>query len=309
MAQTRAPRADGGDRLGSISRLGPIQQAALAILTLAAAMFGHGARAEDITFAVISPHEYDLPVNFQPFNVFVQYGEWNDGAQQYNSAGNTVNGPGTHLYEGLSKYVHFWTWAAIPNVGFAYEIIEPEVRITGSNLSVSGFADPLTGPAIWIKPTKTSTFGIQNFLQIPIGGSQVTNHYWANYSSFFFDYQHPMFDITGDLGMVVRSNYHDGITPDIDEGTSFHTNIRVGYPNSSFVEPFLAVDWETTSPSHYGKGLGEVPGSGWSETAAGGGLRFTVSKTAWLNLHYSHTLAAHNTPQTDAGYLEFVYLW
>jgi len=35
------------------------------------------AHASDIPLAIIGPHEYDLPVDFKPFNVLVQYGDGN----------------------------------------------------------------------------------------------------------------------------------------------------------------------------------------------------------------------------------------
>jgi hypothetical protein len=294
-------------RIGSTFRRKRLpEHACLAVIAFTA--FTLPAWAEDITFAVIGPHEYDLPVDFKPFNVFVQYGEWNDGAQQYNSHGNTINGPGTHLFEGLSKYVHFWSMAAFPGMGFAYEVIEPEVRITGSHVKASGFADPLTGPAVWFKPTPQSTLGLQSFLQIPIGNSEVTNNYWANYTSIFFDYQHPYFTFTGNLGVVFRSNFHDGSNPEIDEGRSYHFNGRLGYNNPSLVEPFVGLDWEVNDPSRVIGGL-QIPNSGTEETAGGAGVMLKWAPSVSLTLRYSHSLQARNVPRTDAGYLKFVYLW
>lgn len=35
------------------------------------------ALAAALTFANIQPHEYELPVDYQPFNLLVQYGWWN----------------------------------------------------------------------------------------------------------------------------------------------------------------------------------------------------------------------------------------
>ena len=46
--------------------------------TALASLVATQAQASDITFAVIGPQEYNLPVNFaNPFNAFVQYGEYN----------------------------------------------------------------------------------------------------------------------------------------------------------------------------------------------------------------------------------------
>ena len=164
--------------------------AAAAVLGLAATP----ARADHITFAVIGPHEYDLPVDFQPFNVFVQYGDNNVGNLAFNNYGGIVHGNDDNSFVGLSKYVFFWCFPNITNIGFAYEVITPEVGVTGPGTGegVRGIGDTLTGPAMWFKPTPNSTLGVQNFLQVPVGMPRVTNGYWADYASIFFDAQWPM---------------------------------------------------------------------------------------------------------------------
>jgi hypothetical protein len=83
---------------------------------------------------------------------------------------------------GLTKYVHFWTFDKLPGVGFAYEYIQPEVRLTGPGLKASGFGDPLTGFAVWMKPSRNSTLGVQSFVSVPIGAHEVTNDFWASYT-------------------------------------------------------------------------------------------------------------------------------
>ena len=165
------------------------------------------ALADNITFAVIGPHEYDLPVDFKPFNVVVQYGENNTGNRAFNGYGNSVPGNYQNQFVGLSKYVFFWCFPGINDIGFAYEVITPEVGVTGpgTGSGVRGIADTLTGPAMWIKPTPNTTLGVQNFLQVPIGMQSVTNGYWANYASIFFDAQWPVASLTGNLGAVTRS--------------------------------------------------------------------------------------------------------
>lgn len=265
------------------------------------------AYASDITFAVIGPHEYALPVNFKPFNVFVQYGEFNSDGSAYDSHGNEVKGPGTHTWIGLSKYVHFWTFKSLPNVGFAYEVIEPEVRIEGNSLGVSGFADPLTGPAVWIKPSSNSTLGFQSFLQIPVGNSQVSNNYWANYSSMFWDWQLGKFNFDGDLGGVFRSTRHVTGAPDASMGTTVHMNARFAYQVTPLLEPFAALDWMDKGADQIG-GI-DVPGTDVQETALGAGIMFHFAPKISLTLRYSHGVDGKNTNVTDAGYLKFVYLF
>lgn len=38
------------------------------------------------TFDVISPYEYELPVGFEPFDVFVQHATYQDDRRQYDNA-------------------------------------------------------------------------------------------------------------------------------------------------------------------------------------------------------------------------------
>lgn len=285
----------------------------LATVCLAAAVGAVGAGpvwAEDITFAVIGPHEYDLPVNFKPFNVFVQYGEANFSSQAFDRNGQIVNAPHQQLAVGLSKYVHFWTFAEIPNVGFAYEVIVPEVHIqTDGARDVNGVGDTLTGPALWFKPTENTTLGFQSFFTAPIGTSQVTNNYFSNYSSIFYDYQGKWFDITGNTGGIFRTDRRGpGLTP-LQEGTTFHTNLRVGLKTNTVLEPFVGIDYDTTT-SNVDRTTGlAIPLSSHRDLAAGGGVMMTMSKDINLTLRYSRSIAGANTYLTNAGYLKFVYLF
>lgn len=278
-----------------------------AVMAIAAAP---SAQAEDITFAVIGPHEYELPVNFQPFNVFVQYGEFNGTSKQFDSSGHITNMPQQSLTEGLSKYVHFWTFAELPGIGFAYEVIVPEVSIgTSGGANISGFGDTLTGPAVWFKPSADSTIGFQSFFTAPIGTSQVTNHYFSNYSSIFYDYQAKAFDITGNTGAVFRTDQRGDGLVSIGEGTTFHTNLRVGLKTGTMIEPFAAIDFQTTSSSTVRATGITVPYSNSSDLALGGGLVFTLDPKINVTLRYSRSVAGINTPLTNAGYLKFVYLF
>jgi len=282
---------------------------------LAAAMAGllasHSAtKAEDITFAVIGPHEYDLPVNFQPFNVFVQYGEFQSSSQEFDSNGNVVYGPKQDLLVGLSKYVHFWTFSQLPGVGFAYEVIVPEVRVaTEGAPAADGIGDTLTGPAIWIKPTPDSTLGFQSFFTAPIGTEQVTNNYFSNNSSLFYDYQAKWFDITGNTGAVFRSDRRGpGLDP-LREGTTVFSNIRFGIKVPGPVEPFAGVDFGTTSGSYDLVTHTPVAFSNNHDLAVGAGVMLNMRKDISLTLRYSHSVAGQNTYETNAGYLKFVYLF
>lgn len=281
--------------------------AAAAFAALAFSPSG-SAQAADITFAVIGPREYELPVNFKPFDVFVQYGMINNQASTFTNTGRTIDGPGGNLLVGLSKYVHFFTLDALPNVGLAYEVIIPTVRIDVPGTHVGGIGDPLTGPAAWIKPTPESTLGVQSFMQFPVGTREVSNNYYANYSSVFFDYQWPAVSFTGNIGGVFRTDSTTSGAPDVSQGSTFHVNLRWGWKNSTSIEPFIAYDFQSTGVSRFvNTNITAIPAN--HETALGAGLMFTFSPTTSLTLRYSRGIDGRNVVRTDGGYLKFVYLW
>jgi hypothetical protein len=286
-----------------------VYRALAAVTGVAAILAAATAAADDITFAVIGPHEYDLPVNYQPFNALVQYGEWNDNHQSWGPSGNSTHGPGGSLYEGLTKYVYFFDIESIPDVGFAYEVIQPEVILTNVQPGVRGFGDTLTGPAVWFKPTPQSTLGFQNFVQLPIGERDVTSDAWGDLASIFFDYQWPVASITGDIGAVLRGREHISNAPDIDQSTAFHTNIRATWKTGYFIEPFLAFDWQTADHFHNAETGQVIPNSGANEVAFGGGLQFNISENSNFSFRYSHGVAGNNTTVTDAIYTRLQVTW
>ncbi len=265
------------------------------------------AYASSITFAVISPYEYDLPLKFKPFNVFVQYGEFQSDGTAFGPSGNSIAGPGTHTIVGLSKYVHFWTFKSLPQLGFAYEVILPEVNVYGNGVSASGIQGPLTGPAIWFKPSSNSTLGFQSFFQIPVGTSEVANRYWSNFSSIFYDVNFDNINIDGDAGTVFHTDQHMNGQPDTQIGQVWHANLRLAYHVSPMFQPFLAVDWQSVGSNHQ-NGV-ETPNSYSRELSAGGGLRMAFTPKISLALHYSTGVSGANTPVTQALYAEYIYLW
>ncbi len=268
------------------------------------------AAAADITFAVIGPHEYELPVNYEPFNAIVQYGEINSSSKFWNEQGHIDKGAGGALYEGLTKYVYFFDFKSIPNLGIAAEVIEPEVYVSDSSPHVSGLAGTIFGFALWTKPDKNSTFGVQSFGQAPDSTGKLTiGQTWNNLSSFLFDYQFKHFDVTGDLGIVFRTTQHVDNRPAVDQGNVFHLNLRAGWKVNPIVEPFVSVDW-TSANSNYDDNTGaEVPSSGTRETALGGGINVKLSEKAGFAVRYSRGVEGHNTTFTDAAYFKIYYVF
>lgn len=274
-------------------------------LLCCAAMAGGAAPAwaEDITFAVIGPQEYNLPVDYKPFTAIVAYGEYNNSLRQYDDHGHEVAGPDTDLFVSTTKFVRFFTIPGLRGVGFAAEYIQPIVHSSGRGFENSGIGDPLIGGAAWIKPTANSTLGFQTFASVPAGMDAVSGHAWANYSSFFADWQGRRVALTGDAGVIFRGDRDHGSAPRIDQGISYHVNLRASYRPGGPLEPFVAFDWQKNDRSLYAHGLGIASPAG-HDTALGAGTMIALSKKTSLTLRYSRSIDGRNVPITNAAYVK-----
>lgn len=256
------------------------------------------------TFDVIGPHEYELPVGFKPFNVFVQYAYVQRDSRVFDSSGDRHDGNSAQRIVGLSKYVHFWSPESAPNIGLAWEYIQPEIGIRNSKAAdpddrqVSGFGDPITGAAIWYKPSENSTFGFQTFVQVPVGDEDVSDTNWKNLSSFLWYVKFgESLGWTADAGAVFQGRKTDGTRP----GITWHTNHRLGWRVNSWFEPFLAADYEHTSardglPRSYG-------------LDGGLGVMFHTYDNQSIALRYSQGLRGENRAVNNSLNLKYVYAW
>lgn len=256
------------------------------------------------TFDVIGPHEYELPVDFKPFNVFVQYAYVQNNKETFNAAGDKVKGNGSQTIVGMSKYVRFWTPESNPRIGLAYEVIVPQIGVRNHSATnsadrhSSGIGDPLTGFAIWMKPSASSTFGFQSFLQVPVGDSRVSDTNWKNLSSFLWDVRlTDKLGWTADAGMVFQSEKTDGTRP----GNTFHTNHRLGYRVTGLLEPFVALDYESTSGRNGNPSARALDG--------GLGMMFHTFDNQSITLRYSASIDGKNHAANNSLNLKYAYVW
>lgn len=271
---------------------------------IAAALLAHaGASVAQTTFDVIGPREYELPVDFKPFNVFVQYATIQDNDRVFDANGDKVDGSGSQLISGLSKYVRFWTPESNRKIGVAWEVIVPEVAIRNrqapeGDRHVSGLGDPLTGFAIWYKARPNLTLGFQSFLQVPVGTDRISDTNWKNLSSLFWDWRiGDKFGWTGDAGFVWQGTRDDGFKP----AMSWHQNHRFAYRANRRLEPFLALDHER-SGSKSGR-----PAS-WA-LDGGAGLMIHTFDNQSITLRYSTSLDGENHAVNDSFNLKYAYVW
>ncbi|MFT8589248.1 transporter [Acetobacter orientalis] len=273
-------------------------------------VYASSAHAADITLGIIGPHEYDLPVDFKPFNVLVQYGDGNAAGNSYNSTGQRQARGGSHTWAGMTKYVHFRSFEAIPHVGFAFELIQSESYTLANGTDYGGLGPTIVGPAAWFKPNAHSTLGIQTFMQTPVGTRDATSpNYWSNISSIIFDYEWKHFSFDGDIGTVTGSTKHVKNQHSYAPGVVFYSNLRFSWKATSRIEPFLAFDWQNVNGTYDNTARQYMDNSSSREVAMGPGLMFTFSKSVSVTARYSHSLEGRNTPETNAYYMKFVYAW
>jgi len=273
---------------------------------LAAAAHGTPAAAQ-VTLDVIGPHEYELPVGFAPFNVFVQYATFQRADKVWDDDGDRRGTPKSEVLVGLSKYVRFWSPESNRDIGIAYEVIVPEVGIRNrrDRSSASGIGDPLTGPAIWYKPAPNATLGFQSFVQLPVGDSDIGGgDGWKNLSSFFWDLQLGRWTYTADAGFVF---FGESNAADATPATLFHTNHRVGYALNDVVEPFVGLDYERQG-NWTNRATGRKVAAS-HETVAGLGVMLKYYGNQSLTLRYSRGLDGDSHGATDSLNLKYAYAW
>ena len=268
-------------------------------------------QAADITLGIIGPHEYDLPVDYKPFNVLVQYGNGNASGNTYTGTGQRVPAHGgSHTWSGLTKYVHFRTFDALPHVGFAFEVIQSESYTLAGGTSYGGLGGTIVGPAAWFKPNASSTLGFQTFLQTPSGTrDSLASGYWANISSIIFDYEWKHFSFDGDVGTVVGSTKHKTNEHSYSPGVVFYSNLRFSWKATKLIEPFFAFDWQNIGGTYDQTAHYDVSNSSSREIAPGLGVMFNISRTVSFTARYAHSIEGRNTPETNAYYVKFLYLW
>ena len=283
-----------------------------AVLAAMAALYlgcSSNVAASGIPLNVIGPHEYALPVNYESFNAVAQYAYVQNDGKAFVSTGARTDGPDTFTAVGFTKYVRFFTLKGLPDVGFAWEFILPEVSVQKTGLSVSGLGDPLTGYCVWIKPSKNSTVGVQSFLAIPVGNDQVSDKTWGSLSTLVGDVQLGDLNLDGQVGFIYRSIRHQTGADDVDPGSTFHTNLRAAYRVHKYLEPFLALDFQSTGASRNEATGQKVVDSDSDEYSVGGGLVVPFSDSASLTMRYDHGIDGKNTPVTNAFHFKIAYVW
>jgi hypothetical protein len=280
---------------------GAIQASVVALLCAVG-----GAAQAQISRNFIGPHEYALPdpKGMKTWDVFVQYSFWQNNLQAWNSNGDRVAvNPTSQGLTGLSKWVHFWTPETLGgNVGLGWELIPIEAGVRGKGGSTGGFADPITGPALWIKPAPNWTLGWDFFAQIPIGDKDVGGgDRWNNISSIFWDGQFGKLNYSADLGYVWSGASGSGGPRG---GLDVFTNHRLGYSVTDLLEPYIGIDYETQSTGSDSK---LTPSN--HEVAGAIGVMFHTFAKSTLTVHYERGFSGENRPVSNNIDTRFVWVF
>lgn len=287
-----------------MSKTFKFNRTALGSATLVAvALLGAAPAQAQVTRGFIGAHEYGLPdpEGMKPWNVFVEYSTLQTTDQAWSAGGQRTGTGKTETLVSLSKFVHFWE--VVPKVGIAMELIVPKVGVRdiggkGAG-SASGIADPIVGPAFWIKPSANWTLGTDMFfVQIPMGDKSVGGgKRWNQVASVFWDGQFGNLNWTGNVGTTLHGRADD----DSKEGTQVYVNNRLGYRASQLVEPYIGLDYERQS------------GSGGAatnhETALAAGLMFYALDKGHISLHYEKGLNGANRAVSNNLNLRFAYVF
>ncbi len=225
----------------------------------------------------------------------------------FDAAGRRIDAPPrTTQVLGVTSYIRYFTLEAFPRLGWAFEVVVPEVSVRGGGVSRSGLGDPLVGfPGVWIKPTPDTSLGFRHLLQIPVGGREVTAHVWSSTPLVFYNLNVGRFNAGGNTGLILRAaNHHDRTDP----GWTLFSNLRFGYRIRK-LDPFVAVDYQqTTATRDRTTGL-DLPGSSSHETAIGAGLVWYFTPTLFANARYYRSVAGRNTLVGEGVSLGIAYLF
>lgn len=262
--------------------------------------FHIGTANAQVTFDVIGPHEYDLPVGMKkPVDIFVQYFETQRTDKMYNNNGDKINVPKTNLTIGLTKYVRLFSLESYPEIGLAWEVIVPEigVRSNTAGTSAGGLGDPLTGPVIWYKPTPNSTLGVLALVTVPIGDTAVGGGDQWTYHPFtpFWHVNMGKFAYTGQVGF---RTFDHSASRNGKQGNIFYTNHRFGYRVNDWFEPFVTFDNEKQKSSALNLSN--------NESTIGLGAMFHYFGNQSLTLNYSKGIDGRNHSVNNSLHAKYV---
>lgn len=300
----------------------------LLLKTAAVTLLGLSApatHASGIPFSGNRPESFEFSTNFkESYDSFGQYLQLNGNGRVFNASGDKVDGPGGQTIVGLSSRLHYFKLDALPDWGWVASVTMPEIRSQGSGFSASGIGDPLIGGLAFTNPAPGITTGVQAYVQVPIGAKEVATDTWSFWPSFFYNQWMGRVNVDLLVGAIVRGTTQKTGVPDIDQGNTVHSNLRIGYSLSPatdpFAIPFLSLDYQRTTASQVRSTGMETANSASREMALGAGVLFQLkpgSSSIWrnqktydqLSIHYAKGVSGKNTAVTNGLLMQYWHYW
>lgn len=279
------------------------------VFAVAGLLASHAGVAASIPFSVIGPHEYALPLHFKPYLEFVQSGEANDNGERFDSGGTARDALGGTTFSSSTKLAYLFQIQGLPEVGFDAEAIEPAIRVTGGPDSVTGLGDPVVGLVGWIKPSAWSTFGLQDYFQLPLGSDATSSHYTANIFSVLGDVDLGRWDLDGDIGVILPVTHRATLNgPSQRVGNEYFANLRESYLLTEHLEPFLGMDWQNTGGALTVATDQGVPDSSGNELAGIAGLVWRLAADS-LTVSYHYGLNGRNVTRSNSVLLRWIHVF
>jgi hypothetical protein len=296
-------------------------RAAVACIVLAACAHAPQASAATPLISLVGPDEWDLPI-VKSANLFLQSAFAQDSTAFYDLNHNsrrlsTLGVPGFHVYAGVTRFAHMFSFDSLPQVGFGIEYLQPLIDVQTPGQSTTGAGDPLFELGAYFKPLPNLTLGYLNVPTIPVGSDQLSSHFWSDTSAIIWNYHVARFGFNGTLAYSKASSQHeDG--KDTRIGDSYGAQVTAFYQLNRWVAPLVGyVDSHTGGARDAASGVSEpgqgpllygclLPG-GCTEHLAGGGLDFHIPSKHHLSIWYYSAIDGSNVIKTKALYLFYIH--
>jgi len=260
------------------------------------------AEAGLIPYSVIGTNEFNLPVQYEPFNAFLSYNVFRDEGKSWDGQSAARS---TLL--SVEKYARFFKIDALPKVGFLWEAVVGAGSATNKdNTSNTGLIDAQTGFLAWIRPTDNLTTGLEYFVYLPFGSNELSGHSIDNSIAFTTNYKVGQFTLDGDIGYKIKGDYkNNGVNT--EQGDTVFANLVLAYQFLKNIEPMLKVDFQATGSGR--DKMTNIKTSGSEELAGGIGNHFILTEKLSGDIWYSHGLTGRNTTKTNSALMRIVYVF
>jgi len=270
--------------------------------------FSLSAQAANPLLGIIEGANWDLPI-VPSGNFFLQSGmvQWNE--KDYDDTGRTVpSATGGTTIEGMTRLAHVFSFASLPRVGFFIEAFQPYMsKPTTDGNTITGLGDPLVDLLVYTRLRENLLVGFGNFVSIPVGSNDISNHAWIDIPHIVADYRVGKFGVGGTYALGYLSKVRNGCTPTngcAEPGDIRSAQMTLRYQATSWLEPFISYISQSQSHGEFTVSSTRFPGS--HEEDVGVGARFTIKHGRWLSVWYDAGIDGENAARTNALYFKFV---